>query len=62
MSKNISLKKKEKLLTDKQRDNLECKYCGSKVATRVMDTLSVKGEPIKEIEANCMSCEARYII
>ncbi len=62
MSKNINLKKPQKMLTDKQRENLECRYCGSRVATRVLDTLSVKGEPIKEVEANCLSCTARYII
>jgi hypothetical protein len=42
--------------------NIPCKYCGATTSTRTLDTLSTKGEPMKEIEAKCNSCEARYII
>jgi len=49
-------------MAKKKTQNIACKYCGESVTTRTLDTLSVESLPIKEIEAKCTGCEARYII
>lgn len=58
----MAVKKKKKVKLSKKRDNILCKYCESAVTITEHETLSVKSEPITEIQVSCTNCNRRYVI